>query len=154
MLFRSILTYKQGLFVLSGGKKGSISQLVLSRNFEEAETNCRWMKQKFGENFYLELQRFVPWDDLLNERLQRIAQKCGVPLVATNDVHLLSPNDLPLRRVLHAIDQNTMRERVRTAGHKEQDFKSPAQMQQLFAKFPEAVQNTQRIAEMCNLRFS
>jgi len=149
-----ILTYKQGLFVLSGGKKGSISQLVLSRNFEEAETNCRWMKQKFGENFYLELQRFVPWDDLLNERLQRIAQKCGVPLVATNDVHLLSPNDLPLRRVLHAIDQNTMRERVRTAGHKEQDFKSPAQMQQLFAKFPEAVQNTQRIAEMCNLRFS
>ena len=149
-----ILTHKEGLFVLSGGKKGSISQLVLSRNFDEAETNCCWMKQQFSENFYLEMQRFVPWDDLLNERLLTIAHRCAVPFVATNDVHLLSPDDLPLRRVLHAIDQNTLRERVRTAGHKEQYFKSPEQMQQLFTKFPEAAQNTHRIAAMCNVQFS
>ena len=149
-----IIANKEGLIVLSGGKKGLISQLLISRNFAEAETNCLWMKQKFGGNFYLELQRFVPWDDLLNERLQEIARRCDVPLVATNDTHLLSPDDLPLRRVLHAISQNTLREHVHTAGHKEQYFKSPEQMQRLFAKFPEAVQNTMRIAELCNLELS
>ncbi|MFQ5824756.1 MAG: PHP domain-containing protein, partial [bacterium] len=150
---KDILAYKEGLIVLSGGKKGLISQLVLSRNLEEAEAHGRWMKDQFGENFYLEIQRFVPWDDFLNERLREIALKCGVPLVATNDVHLLSPEDLPLRQVLHAIDQNTLRERVRTAGHKEQYLKSPAQMRQLFAKFPQAIQNTQCIAEACNFHF-
>ncbi|MFQ6112720.1 MAG: DNA polymerase III subunit alpha, partial [bacterium] len=151
---KDILAHREGLVVLSGGKKGLTSQLVLSRNLEDARAHCLWMKEQFGGNFYLEIQRFVPWDDFLNERLREIALKCGVALVATNDVHLLSPEDLPLRQVLHAIDQNTLRERVRTAGHKEQYLKSPAQMRRLFAKFPEAIQNTQRIAEVCNFQFS
>ncbi|MFQ5674857.1 MAG: DNA polymerase III subunit alpha [bacterium] len=151
---QDILTYKEELIVLSGGKKGLISQLLLSRNFAEAESHCRWMKEQFKKNFYLELQRFLPWDDLLNERLQEISRKCGVPLVATNDVHLLSPGDLPLRQVLHAIDQNTLRERVRTAGTKEQYLKSPAQMATLFANFPETIKNSQRIADACNIEFS
>ncbi|MFQ5675920.1 MAG: DNA polymerase III subunit alpha, partial [bacterium] len=151
---KDIIGHKEGLMVLSGGKKGLISQLVLSRNFEEGEAHCRWMKEQFGENFYLEIQRFAPWDDFLNERLQRISAKCGVPLVATNDVHLLAPEDLSLRRVLHAIDQNTLRERVRTAGHKEQYLKSPVQMWRLFYKFPEALKNTQRVATACNFKFA
>jgi DNA polymerase III alpha subunit len=149
-----ILAHKEGLVVLSGGKKGLISQLILSQNLEEGEAYCRWMKEQFGENFYLEIQRFVPWDDFLNDRLQKIARRCGVPLVATNDVHLLSRADLSLRQVLHAIDQNTFRERVRTAGHQEQYLKSPAQMRRLFAKFPEAIHNTRRLAEVCNFHFS
>ncbi|MFQ5707948.1 MAG: DNA polymerase III subunit alpha [bacterium] len=149
-----LVACKEGLVVLSAGKQGLISRLVLSCNVGEAEAYCRWMKEEFGADFYLEIQRFVARDDFLNERLQEIASRCQVPLVATNDVHLLSPRDLPLRRVLHAIGQNTLLEQVRTAGHEEQFLKSPAQMRRLFARFPEAVQNTQKIAELCNLDFS
>lgn len=149
-----VLDQKQGLFVLSGGKKGLISQLILSRNPEEAEAHCRWMQERFGDSFFLELQRFVPWDDFLNERLHTLAETTGVPLVATNDVHLLSPEDLPLREVLHAIDRNTIRERVRTAGSKEQHLKSPGQMRRLFAKYPAARANTHQIAEACNVKFA
>lgn len=149
-----IVRRRRGLIVLSGGKQGRISQLLISRNFEEAEAYTRWMQERFGDDFFLELQHFLPWDDLLNDHLQEIARRCGVPLVATNDVHLLTPQDLPLRRVLHAIDQNTLRERVRTAGHREQYLKSPVQMHQRFARFPEALENTQRIAERCHFEFT
>ncbi|MCZ6820795.1 MAG: DNA polymerase III subunit alpha [Calditrichaeota bacterium] len=149
-----VLDHKQGLFVLSGGKKGLISQLILSRNREEAEAHCRWMQERFGDRFFLELQRFVPWDDFLNERLHTLAETTGVPLVATNDVHLLSPEDLPLREVLHAIDRNTIRARVRTAGSKEQHLKSPWQMRRLFAKYPATLANTHQIAEACNVKFA
>ena len=149
-----LLAHKDKLIVLSGGKKGLISQLVMTRNFEDAEAHCRWMKERFGENFFLELQRFTSWDDFLNQRLCQIAGKYGVPLVATNDVHLLSPDDLPLRQILHAIDQNTLRERVRTAGHKEQYFKTPREMCRLFANIPQAIQNTNRIAKACHLELT
>lgn len=148
-----IVKYKDGLLILSGGKNGQISRLVLNRNMGEATAHCGWMQQKFGDNFYLELQRFVPWDDFLNDRLVEIARKYDVPVVATNDVHFLEPEDLAVRKVLHAIAQNTVKERVRTAGHKEQFLKAPWQMQQLFSKFPDALENTQKIADACNLEF-
>jgi DNA-directed DNA polymerase III PolC len=135
-------------------KKGLVSQLALSRNYEESAAHCRWLKEQFGEHFYLELQRFAPWDDLLNERLHQIASHCQVPIVATNDVHLLSSDQLPLRQVLHAIDQNTLRERVRTAGSKEQHLKSSLQMHKLFAKYPDAIKNSKEIADVCDVHFS
>lgn len=146
-----IVTHKDGLLILSSGKSGQITRLVLNRNMDEAAAHCGWMQQKFGGNFYLELQRFVPWDDFLNDRLVEIARKYDVPVVATNDVHFLEPEDLAVREVLHAIAQNTVRERVRTAGHKEQFLKAPWQMQQVFSKFPDALQNTQKISDACNL---
>jgi len=149
-----IVAYREGLIVLSGGKKGLISKLVLSRNFAEAESHCRWLQERSGGHFYLELQRFVPWDDFLNERLAEIAAACGVKLVATNDVHLLQPDDVALRRVLHAIQQGTLRERVKTAGNKEQVLKSPQQMVRLFERYPEALANTAEIAEQCEIEFS
>ena len=149
-----LLAHKDNLIVLSGGKKGLISQLVMTRNFEDAEAYCHWMQERFGENFFLELQRFTSWDDFLNQHLCRIAEKCGVPLVATNDVHLLSPDDLSLRQILHAIAQNTLRERVRTAGHREQYFKTSREMHHLFANIPQAIQNSNRIAHTCHLELT
>jgi len=149
---QDVLAHKEGLVVLSGGKKGLISQLVLSRNFAEATSHCRWMQQQFGNDFYLELQRFVPWDDFLNERLAELAGATGVSLVVTNDVHLLSQEEISLRQVLHAIDRNTLRERVKTAGSKEQTLKSPAQMRRLFYRYPEALVNTVKIADRCEVQ--
>ncbi len=146
-----ILTYKEGLIVLSGGKRGAITRFVMNRNFDDAQSHCRWMQERFGGFFYVELQRFLGWDDFINEQLQGIADKCNVPLVATNDVHLLSPEALPLRKVLHAIDQNTMRERVRTAGHKQQYLKAAWEMRRQFARYPQAVENSLQIAAACNL---
>lgn len=149
-----ILAHKDGLFVLSGGKRGLISRLALNRNFEEAEAHCRWMKERLADDFYLELQRFIPWDDLLNDHLTRIANTCDVPVVASNDVHLLSVKEFSLRKVLHAIDQNTLLEQVRSAGHKQQYLKAPREMQRLFPGNPQAIENSLRIAERCNLELA
>ncbi len=151
---RDIVERRLGLIVLSGGKRGLISQLVMSRNAEEAAGYCHWLKEQFGDDFYLELQRFAPWDDFLNQQLLEISETCNVPLVATNDVHLLGPDDLPLREVLHAIDQNTVRERVRTAGSKEQYLKTAWQMRRLFGRYAGAIENTLKIAEQCNLELT
>lgn len=151
---QDIIAHGESLVVLSGGKQGRISQLLMQRNLEEAEGQACWMQEQFGADFYLEMQRFVPWDDLLNQRMQAISQKLNIPLVATNDVHLCSPDDQPLRQVVHAIDQNVMLKQVRTAGSKEQYLKSSQQMQCLFASYPEAVANSAIIAEQCNLQLS
>jgi DNA-directed DNA polymerase III PolC len=150
----TVSRYRDGLVVLSGGKKGLISRLVQSRNFEAAERCCRLLLQHFGSDFFLEVQRFLPYDDLLNERLCSLARKCAVPLVASNDVHMLSPRDVALRQVLHAIAENTLREHIQTTGYAEQYLKSPAQMRQQFAGYPEALANTEKIAGMCRFDFS
>lgn len=149
-----IIERKAGLFVLSGGKSGQISQLVRTRNLGAAEDMCRQFKEHFGEYFFLEMQRFDDWDDLHNARLYQIARRCQVPVVATNDVHLLAPEEQTLRQVLHAIDQNTLRDRVKTANGKELYLKSPRQMHELFRKYPDAIQNTHKIAAKCNLKLT
>jgi len=150
---RDVVRYKDGLIVLSGGQKGKIWQLAKQRKIDEAQTYCRRMKAAFGDHFYIELQHFKPNDFLVNIRLRDLAIQHGIPLVTTNDVHLGSPKDHPIRQVLHAIDQNTLVDKITTAGSPEQYVKSAAEMRKLFQKFPGALENTVQIARQCQFEF-
>ncbi len=151
---KEILPYKAGLLVLSGGHKGKIWQLAKHPKIPEAQTYCRQIKTAFGNNFYIELQHFDPNDFLVNVRLRDLAVEHNIPLVATNDVHLLAPEDAVLRKALHAMDQNTLIDKITTAGSAEQYLKSAADMQKLFSKFSDAISNTEKIANQCNFEFS
>jgi DNA-directed DNA polymerase III PolC len=68
-------------------------------------------------------------------------------------VHFITSNDWPLRRIMHAIDQNTVIEQIKTAGYSEQYLKSPVQMNELFKAFPAALSNSVKIARECNFEF-
>ena len=144
---------KSGLIALSGGQKGKIYHLLQQRQIDEAIREVRHLKDIFGEDFYLEMQHFSARDTLVNLRLRDLSVEQKVPLAATNDVHFIQSKDWYLRRIMHAIDENTSLEKITTAGSSEQHFKTGKQMQELFDAFPSALSNTQRIARACNFEF-
>jgi DNA-directed DNA polymerase III PolC len=149
----TVKKYKQGLIVLSGGNKGKITSLLKNHQLQPAIDEARLMHKLFAENFYLEMQHFTGQDTLSNLRLRDIAAEQKLPLVATNDVHFTVSKDWNIRRLLHAIDQNSLLENVTSAGISEQFLKPPALMQTLFRAFPEAVSNTQKIVRQCRFDF-
>ena len=112
------------------------------------------MKAVFNDNFYIELQHFSANDFLVNVRLRDLAIQHHIPLLATNDVHLATAGDARLRRVLHAIDQNTLIEKASTAANSSQSLKSGEEMQKLFGKFPGALSNSLKIARTCTFEFN
>jgi DNA-directed DNA polymerase III PolC len=143
----------EGLIALSGGLKGKITQLLKQRDLESAISWARKLHQIFGEDFYLEMQHLSGQDNLVNLRLRDLSLEYKIPLVATNDVHFITSNDWPLRRVMHAIDWNIVQEKVNTAGCTEQYLKPPALMGEIFKAFPTALTNSGKIARQCNFEF-
>ena len=148
-----IQKYKSGLIVLSGGNKGKITHLLKQQKLDSAVSLAKKLQSIFEENFYLEIQHFSGQDTLVNLRLRDISVEHKIPLIATNDVHFISSKDWSVRRVLHAIDQNTVLEKVKTAGSSEQYLKSAALMQEIFKPFSGAIANTVKIAQQCNFEF-
>ena len=153
LTFKHLHNFTEGLICLSGGQSGLIYHLLKQRKTEEAVKQSRLLQDVFNGNFYLELQQFSTQDVLLNIRLRDMASETGIPLMATNDVHFIHSRDWHLRRTLHAIDANIVADTVTTAGNSEQYLKTPAQMSGLFKAFPEAVQNTTKIAGECRFDF-
>jgi DNA polymerase III alpha subunit len=151
---KDIFRYRNGLIALSAGQQGKLWQLARSREFAAAARYCRQLITVFRGDFYIELQQFVPNDFLINIRLRDLAIQQNIPLVATNDVHFIAAEDWPLRRALHAIDQNTLIDKITTAGTPSQYLKSAEEMKKLFQAFPEALSNTEKIAGSCTFEFS
>ncbi|MBN2425419.1 MAG: DNA polymerase III subunit alpha [Calditrichaceae bacterium] len=144
---------KNGLIILSGGRKGKIYHLLRKRKLSEAHQEIRRMQTLFGEDFYLEIQHFSAQDTLVNLRLRDLAFGTKAGLTATNDVHFITAKDWHLRRLMHAIDQNTTLDKVNSAGESEQYFKTEKQMRELFKDFPLAVSASRKIADACNFNF-
>jgi DNA polymerase-3 subunit alpha len=145
--------YKEDLIVLSGGNQGMITRLLRKGNLEAAVALAKKLQTLFMDDLYLELQHFSGQDTLVNLRLRDIAAEYKIALVATNNVHFVSSRDWPLRRILHAIDQNTILEKITSAGYAEQYLKSPVQMAEMFQGFPAALRNTEKIAQQCAFAF-
>ncbi|RME85334.1 MAG: DNA polymerase III subunit alpha, partial [Caldilineae bacterium] len=150
-----------GLICLSGCRQGPIARAVLAKDYRTAEEVARQLRDTFGpRNFFVELQRhLLPDDGRLTRRLSRLADHLGVGVVATNNVHYATPAGQPLHDVLtcirHRTTLDTCAEHSRSTGasllwpNAERYLKAPAQMEGLFADLPEAIANTQRIAERC-----
>ncbi len=149
-----LLKFKKGLILLSGGKRGKISQLTQSGQMEEAVKLCRFYRDTFGENFYVEMNHIEQGDNLLNYRLADLARTTGVEYAATNDVFLPIPSRQHIRAVLRTIGKLTTIKKLEDPGFEQQFLRSSAEMKQLFKKYPEALNNTLRIAERCNFMYS
>jgi DNA polymerase-3 subunit alpha len=147
--------HHEGLIALSGCQTGEVPRLLANGRWEEAVAAAQWYREVFGV-FYLELQDHnIPELSKLNEKLVRLSQETGLPLVATNDVHFVHREDAPIHDILLCIGTNTSildERRMRLAGDADSYYlKSEEEMRQLFGDVPEAIENTWRIAEMCDL---
>ncbi len=145
--------HHQGLVALSGCKTGHIPRLILEGRTDEARDAARWYKEVFGD-FYLELQDHSNAELVqINKELLLISNELGLPLAATNDVHYIHKEDAPIQDVLLCIQTNAVVHEEDRMRMEDDSFylKSPSEMETLFSHLPQALENTQRIAEQCNL---
>jgi len=147
--------HSKGLIALSGCMAGKIPRLIQSKNFEQAEDLAKKYQDIFGkDNFYLEIQHHpnIPEQKTTNNELINISKKYGIPLVATNDTHYLKPEDAEAQDILMLINTGANPNDPERITIKSDNFslKSPKEMEQEFEHVPEAIENTQKIAQACN----
>ncbi len=149
--------YHEGLICLSACLAGEIPQALLAGDYEEAKNLARYYEDLFGKgNYYIEIQ-----DHGLDEQrtvlplLVRLSRETGIPLVATNDAHYLEKEDSRMQHILICIQTNKTvnDDDVLEFGTDEFYVKSTDEMYELFSAWPEACENTSRIAEMCSFDF-
>jgi len=154
----ALAAHSAGVIALSGCRKGEVGRLLLDGELEAAKRAAHWYQQVFGpEHFYLELQDHgLEIERRLNQRMLRLSQETGIPLVATNNVHYVEQDEHQLHDILLAIGEGkTVAEEDRFRYETDQYYlKSGEEMARLFAYAPEALHNTARIAERCELTLS
>ncbi len=150
----TLLKYGEGLIVTSGCGSAEIPRLIIEGRLEEARRAVAWYCDHFPGRFFLELQDHDLKElDRVNRHLLEFAREFNLPLIATNDVHYLTREQAVIHDTLLAIgtgkslrDPNRMRYEGETYY-----MRAPEEMAALFAEVPEALTNTLRIAEMCQV---
>ncbi len=150
--------YAGGLIGTSACLNGKIPKLLLSNKLEQAEELAKKYESWFGRDaFYLELQyhKNIPEQQTLNKKLIELSKKTGIPLIATNDIHYLKPEDAEAQDILMLINTGSDPNDPERLSLKTDDFSmlSPEKMAELFKDTPEAIENTQKIAKMCQFNF-
>ncbi len=146
-----------GLIALSGAQDGDIGQTLLAGNIAQAEQLAHEYASLFPGRFYVELQRTgQPYQEDYVHAAVDLATRVGLPVVATNNVVFLKPDEFDAHEVRVCIQEGRIltdprRPRRYTA---EQYLRSPAEMAELFADIPEALANTVEIARRCNFRLN
>ncbi len=147
--------HNEGLIVLSGCPSGEVPELIAQRRMGDAKRAIEWYRERFPD-YHLEVMRHEGVDDreAINAGLFDLHRETGVPLVATNDSHYTMPGDHGLHEILLCIQTNTNMQDDRRMRFDDTTYylRSPQEMSELFSDMPDAVANTSKIAEMCDLR--
>ncbi len=154
--FESLQKYNEGIICLSGCNSGMIARKA---RHQENDLAIEWAKKLlnlFGDRFYIEIQSHPLLADVERTRplLIEIAHSLGIPLVATNDAHYVNPDDAEAQDALLAIQtRKTIEDQNRLSMIDSPDFyiKSTEEMVDAFKEYPEAINNTQLIADRCNV---
>ena len=149
--------HHEGLIALSACLSGEIPRAILSGDYEKAKETAYAYRDLFGEgNYYLELQDHGLADQqTVNSGIIRLSRETGIPLVVTNDAHYLRQEDSRVQQVLLCIQTNhTIDEEGGLEFDSDQFYlKSEQEMRALFPEYPEAADNTVKIAEQCEVEF-
>lgn len=148
--------YHQGIIALSGCLAGELPSLIIQGKTKEAEKRAAELLEIFGKDFYLEIMHHpkIKEQATANRGLIDLSRKMGIPLVATNDVHYIHPDDAEAQDTLLAIQTQTkVNDPNRLTMINSPDFylRSPEEMNRLFVQTPDALKNTLKIAEKCNV---
>ncbi|MGP1956680.1 MAG: DNA polymerase III subunit alpha [Arsenophonus sp. NC-PE1-MAG3] len=149
-----LITYKEGLLLLSGGYMGDVGKFLLRGNQQLVEQCLDFYQTHFPDNYYLELVRTGCPDEesYLHAAVQLSAQK-GVPVVATNNVRFINSDDFSAHEIRVAIhDGFTLTDVKRPKNYTPQQYlRTEQEMVELFADIPEALKNSVEIAKRCNV---
>lgn len=152
---QTLRKYSEGLICLSACIAGEIPQAILNNDIENAKLLVREYISIFGkENFYLEMQNHGIKEEMqVNARLVNFAREFDIGIVATNDVHYVSKEDARYQDILMCIQtgkKETDADRMKFETD-EMYLKSTEEMADLFKNIPQALENSVKIAEMCNV---
>jgi len=147
--------YKYGLICISPSFSGATTQALKNGNPEEAKNLVAWYKNIYGtKNFFLEITHHAEIDghEELMKKIIVLAKETNTPLVAAHDVYYLHPEDKKARDTLMLVNTNSDFS-DRNSDNSEEDFSfiSPEKAEELFKDTPEALENTVKIADMCEL---
>ncbi len=149
--------HSEGLIALSACISGAIPKYILAEENEKAYEFALAMQSIFGKgNFYLEMQNHgIPEQKTVNASLKMLSKRTGIPLVVTNDAHYIEKNDSEAQKVLMCIQTGTTVDSPDAMGFPTEEFymKSGEEMYALFSDTPEALENTAKIAAMCDFEF-
>ena len=149
--------YHEGLICFSACLAGAVPQYLMREDYDGAKAYALKLAEIFGpEHFYLELQDHGIEEQIpVNQGVLRLARETGLPLVVTNDAHYLRKEDARMQDVLMCIQMGkTVDDENRMKFQTEEFYlKSEEELRQLFPNVEEAFENTQKIADRCNLEF-
>ena len=148
--------YHEGLICLSGCLAGQIPQKLLKNDYNGAKETALYYKNIFGEDFYLEIQDHgILEQKQTNPHIIRLSKELDIPLVVTNDCHYIEKEDSETHRILLCIQTNhTINDEDKMEFQTNEFYlKSEEEMRSLFKDLPEAYENTQKIADKCNVEF-
>ncbi len=146
-----------GLIACSACMSGEVSRLLLAGEYDKAREAALEMRELFGEDgYYLELQDHgIAAQKQVNAQIIRLSEETGIPLIATNDAHYLRREDAETQDILMCIQTGKTLDDPGRMRFETREFyvKSEAEMAALFPDHPEAIENTAKIAELCNVDF-
>lgn len=149
--------YHEGLICLSACLAGEIPQKLLDGDYNAAKAKAEYYRDLFGkDNFFIELQDHgIEEQQRIIPNLVRIADEIGVDIVATNDSHYIEKEDSKTHNILLCIQTNrTINDNDRMEFQTNEFYlKTEEEMRELFSKYPQAIENTQKIADRCNVEF-
>src|SRR3989344_4928808 len=170
--------YTKGVICLSGCMLGEVSSLLIGENYAKAKEVAKWYQDLFGNDYYLEIQRheyerFLPNavnadvradlekmtknEKILEEGVLKLSRDLGIPIVATNDSHYISKEDAMAQDVLLCVALGKFVNDTKRISYIDVPtlyIRPPEEMKALFADLPEAIENTNKVAEKCNLEIS
>ena len=147
--------YSEGIVVLSGCPSGELHRALEANDLVEAQRIVAWYRETFGDRYYLEVQRhraLSRYEPVL-ERIVQLSRDTGLPLVATQDAHYCDPGDHDAHDLLLCIGTNAARSDEKRFRFEGEDYylTDEAYMLEMYADLPEAVTNTQLVAERCGV---
>ncbi|HLD61439.1 MAG TPA: DNA polymerase III subunit alpha, partial [Patescibacteria group bacterium] len=147
--------YHEGLIALSGCANGEIARALLSGEIDRARERIAHYRETFGQgNFYLEIQnRNFADQKKINELMKQMSRETGVPIVATNDVHYTCQDDDKAQDVLICLQTKSKQDDKKRMSYLGENYsiRSADEISAAFADIPEAIANTQKIADTCDL---
>ena len=147
--------HAEGLICLSACVSGEIAHLIQTEGQSEAEKAAREYMDIFGADYYLEIQRHgIEIEPKVNDGLLKLHKKLDLPLVATNDFHFLQKGDHAAHDALLCIQTGkNISDQNRMCYPDGLYMKSPDEMYKLFEDLPQALENTLKIADQCDIEF-
>ena len=151
--------YREGLIICSACLGGEVPKRIVADQYEEAEEAIRWYKDKFGDDYYLELQRHkatvqranheaYPLQQKVNAKLLEYAKKYNIKVICTNDVHFVEEENAEAHdRLICLSTGKDLDDPTRMLYTKQEWMKTKAEMNALFADVPESLSNTLEILD-------